>query len=128
MENQYKKSFDEWNNCKKNINYNFKRVAPRSGEVWICDFGINIGFEIDGKENFKRPALIIKSFGKNGAVIVPLTNSEIKTYGYNIGERGNVNLTQIKFIDSKRLHRKIDRIEGEIINKLKDKLFQILKD
>jgi len=121
------KDFDSWNENKKQIEIRINRPVPRLGEIWICDFGLNIGFEIDGKEDFKRPALIISVF-TGGAIILPLTSKfKNKKFNFNLGKRGPVNLTQVRFMDAKRFHRKIDLIDQDILLKVKDRLINILK-
>jgi mRNA-degrading endonuclease toxin of MazEF toxin-antitoxin module len=127
MENEYFKDFDSWNENKKQIETRINRPSPRLGEIWICDFGLNIGFEIDGKEDFKRPALVISVF-TGGAIILPLTSKfKNKKFNFNLGKRGPVNLTQVRFMDAKRFHRKIDLIDQDILLKVKDRLIDILK-
>ena len=67
------KDFDKWNKNKKELeNASIKKyVHPK--EIWWCSLGVNIGAEIDGKnENFERPIIVMKVYNKETMVILPL--------------------------------------------------------
>jgi len=89
---------------------------------------LNIGYEIDGKEqNFIRPVLVLIGFGKNGGIVLPLTTSNKKSkFLIKINNKSNVNITQVRYLDSRRFYRFIYFLEktdlGNIIFKVK-KLF-----
>lgn len=75
--------------------------------------GQNIGVETNGKnQGFERPALVIKVFNQNSALIAPIS-SKIKSDKYKVefvngeGEENIVNLSQLKTISSQRFIRKI---------------------
>ena len=80
----HKKNFNEWNEKKKEIHNNIskkdildKKVYFKDREVWWVSIGINIGFEIDGKNHdFERPVLIIKKINKNQFWGLPLTSKD----------------------------------------------------
>jgi len=119
------KNFDKWNEQKKNIENN-NRISIRRGSVWFCNFGLNIGYEIDGKdESFLRPALVLKSFGKGGGIVIPLTSSQKQNkYLISINDKSFVNITQIRYLDSKRFYRFVCILEKmkfkEIIIQIKN--------
>lgn len=121
------KDFDDWNNKKKDINFSQKRVIPKKGEIWFCNFGVNMGFEIDGKGiDFERPGLVLCSFFENGALVVPLTSKKKKSkFNFCIGERGFVNLTQIKYVDTKRFKRKIGEVDNALLRLIKERFIKI---
>ena len=107
-----KKDFDKWNSRKKELNggqSNFYRAR----DIRWCSLGINIGFEQDGKnQTYRRPVLVIKGFSSNVCLIVPLTTStKINPYHINIGvisgKDNFVIISQIRLIDTKRLHDRI---------------------
>ena len=64
MISEYIKDFDKWNNSKKLINENNRQVFGYPREVWWCSLGVNVGSEIDGKneEDFKRIQNAFKNF------------------------------------------------------------------
>lgn len=123
-----KREFDKWSILKKQIDGAFVNKQVRSGEIWICRIGKNIGFEIDGKgDEFSRPVLIIKSYGTTGAIILPLTSTNKESvFQYVLKEWGTVKLTQIRFLDSRRFTRMIGIITKKELIKLRIELFKII--
>ncbi len=119
------KDFDTWNKNKKELEKApiTKYVHPR--EIWWCSLGLNVGAEIDGKnENFERPVIIMKVYNKETAVILPLTTKE-KTdrFHYKVQTEERViwaKLSQMRVISNKRLLRKVDVLDEKIFNELKN--------
>lgn len=114
-----KKDFDSWCVRKKEIN----EVQPnfyKEREIRWCSLGINIGSEQDGtSKSYRRPVLVIKGFSRNVCLILPLTTSISKNpYYFPIGKiegkESSVILSQIRLIDTKRLHDSLG-----YVNKLK---------
>jgi mRNA interferase MazF len=66
--------FDKWNEEKKYLHSISERkdIFINPGEVWYIKMGINIGFEQNGKKEFRRPVLVIKKIG-NMFLCMPLT-------------------------------------------------------
>jgi mRNA-degrading endonuclease toxin of MazEF toxin-antitoxin module len=126
--------FDNWNNLKKlihkkeiNDEFNF-----HSGDIWWTTLGINIGKEINGKnETFERPVLILKVINKHTLYVLPLTskNSFTDKYHYKVnyedGESGVVVFSQMRVVGSNRLLRKLSRINKKDLEEVK-KLFMLL--
>jgi mRNA interferase MazF len=112
------KDFDNWNTKKKNLNTveieNLLNFHER--EIWWCALGINIGVEMDGKnDDFERPVLIIKKFNKQMALVVPLTKSERETkYHYKLNladdKDSSVVLSQLRLLSGERFLRLIKKI------------------
>ena len=123
------KNFDLWNERKKDIDKS-KTNFYRARDIRWCSLGMNIGFEQDGtSQNYRRPVLIIKGFSVHVCLIVPLTTSTKKNpYHMSIGEisgkKAFVILSQIRLIDTKRLH---DRLSVLDINKF-EKIRKALKE
>jgi mRNA interferase MazF len=110
------KNYTNWHICKTLLeSENFEvRKKPKFSErdIWWCSFGENVGYEQDGKhENFERPVLVLKKFSQDMLLGAPLTTSEKDhplRVPYTIGEIvGSVNLTQIRTLSVKRLHRRM---------------------
>ncbi|NCT54623.1 type II toxin-antitoxin system PemK/MazF family toxin [Candidatus Falkowbacteria bacterium] len=105
----------EWS--KKKIEINNSNKYPRffkEREIWWASIGSNVGSEEDGKNNdFERPVLILKKFNKDLIITIPLT-SKIKEsvfyYDLKTPNFGSVILSQLRVFSSKRLRRKIIRI------------------
>ena len=125
------KDFDSWNKLKKSVNK--KEVGDdfnfHAGDVWWTTFGLNIGKEMDGKnETFERPVLILKVINKHTMYVLPLTSKDhfADKYHYNVsyeeGGGGTVVFSQIRVISSNRLLRKFSRISKNDLQKIK-KLF-----
>ena len=128
------KEFDNWNDLKKlihkkeiNNEFNF-----HAGDVWWTTFGVNIGKEINGKnETFERPVLIIKVINKHTLYVLPLTSKDHFTdkyhskVNYEEGGGGVVVFSQMRVISSNRLLRKLSKIGKDDLRKVK-KLFVLL--
>ena len=130
---KYIKDFDEWNLEKQKIHYkkDGKKFWFEEREVWWCSFGVNIGVEIDGKtKNFNRPALIVRVFNKGGLYVLPITTKRkddkfhflLKDFSERQKDFNSVVLTQLKFISSKRLLRKIDVVSKNEFSQIKERV------
>ncbi len=119
------KNFQKWHEFKTFVNNkSFNIPYFRIQQIWWCSLGINIGYEQDGKnKNFERPVLILKKFSKDVLLILPITSSDKQgMYYYQFihnDKKYSVILSQIRLISSKRLLRKIRRIDNEDFDKIK---------
>ena len=127
----HKKDFDNWNEKKKQLHATSPKVYFHEREVWWCSLGINIGFEQDGKsDKFSRPVVILKTYSINAALVVPLTTRDKKgAYYFDVGKIGGKDakavLSQIRFIDKRRLIKKLDVVNKDLFEKLKSAIIQI---
>ena len=119
------KDFDSWNKRKKEINeFPINRfVHPR--EVWWCSIGINIGAEIDGKnENFERTVIVMKVYNTETLLVLPITSKpKDDEFHHKITTDQKtvwVKLTQPRVISSKRLLRKVDVLHEEEFEALRN--------
>jgi mRNA interferase MazF len=127
------KDFDSWNAEKKLVD---KRIVDRTlffhaREVWWCNAGLNIGVEVDGKnENFERPMLIIKKFNADLVWVLPLsTKDKNNSYYYKLHHeiiKSSVVLSQLKSMSTKRLLRKIGMISESDFREVIFRLQKIL--
>ncbi len=126
------KDFDEWNNQKKILHENGENKFYHPRDIWWCRLGLNIGFEQDGKDkDFERPALVLKSFGKNICLIVPLTTSVKKhpcriSIGIVDGKEATAILSQIKIVDTKRFVEKIEVLNKEKFTEIQNRIKGLL--
>lgn len=110
------KDFDSWNEIKKKVHNRERSVFCNTREIWWCSLGVNIGSEEDGKNDlFERPVVILKVFNKDIVRVAPLTSKEKddkyhKQISYE-NRSGSVILSQIKTISTKRLSRKLCRLD-----------------
>ena len=118
------KSFDAWNEIKKKTNAEEPRLYTVR-EIWWCRFGANIGTEQDGSgEWYVRPCIILRGFGPNACLIVPLTTSTREhslrvSIGMVDGQEARANLSQIRVIDTRRLERKIGFLSKEMFARVR---------
>lgn len=108
--------YDMWNMLKKKLNTKTTPIYANTREIWWCSFGLNIGTELYGKhELFERPILILKVFNKETLKVVPLTTKGASKQFYTPVTYGTTtsyaSFTQVKTISTKRLSRKIGRID-----------------
>lgn len=118
------KDFDSWNEIKKKTEAEQARLYTVR-EIWWCRFGLNIGTEQNGKgEWYVRPCVILRGFGPDACLVVPLTTSPRKhalriSIGEIEGEEAKANLSQIRVVDTKRLEEKIGFLNVDIFSKLR---------
>lgn len=128
------KDFDKWHTVKIETNKISSKAFCHKREVWWCNMGANIGYEIDGKgEYFTRPVLIIAKFNLDMCLVVPFTTN-IKKNKYYIyagiftGKKSYAIMSQMRLIDRRRLRDKIDLLSREkfteIISFIKDDIFK----
>ena len=135
MSKEYSKDFDAWNKTKKQVDADVREVFGYPREVWWCSLGVNIGSEIDGKnENFERPVIILRVYNKETMLVLPTTGRakedkfhlplEIDGQNPETKERYKklvyVKLTQARVISNKRLLRKVDVIGDKDFERIKD--------
>ena len=126
------KDYSKWHDVKSQVNKEDNGPGFSEREIWFCALGSNIGSEQDGfGDNYLRPVLIVKKFNKESCLIVPLTKT-IKDgvhyfcFSYKEGMLSNAILSQIRFVDSKRLRYKTGYISGAVFLNLKEKLKQLI--
>lgn len=122
------KDYNDWNNLKKTI-AKVNRTFFDKGEVWFATLGKNIGDEEDGKNiNFERPILILRKFNNNIFIAVPLTsqNKDGKYYKKIVSFDSTVILSQVRLLDSKRLLRKIGKVEAVELKEIKKLVGKII--
>ena len=118
------KGYDSWNEVKKKTNAEQPRLYTVR-EIWWCRFGVNIGTELDGKgEWYVRPCVIMRGFGPDACLVVPLTTSPRRhalrvSIGSVEGQEARANLSQLRVVDTRRLERKIGFLEKSVFSKLR---------
>lgn len=126
-----KKDFYNWHLKKSTIHEIGKRPLFCEREIWYCHWGINVGFEQDGRgKGFLRPVVILKKFNQAIFWGVPLTKT-IKNNSFNYifyfnSVLNSALLSQLKLIDSKRLSHKMGILSELDYLKLKEKLKALL--
>jgi len=113
----YKKDHDNWNVFHKNLDSNDNIPFFKEREVWWTVLGINVGHEEDGKgEQYSRPFLILRKFGKYTFAGIPLsTTKKISRLHYRFvfieGVESVALLGHNRSFDSRRLLEKIGTVD-----------------
>ena len=121
-------SFDQWNIVKKEIHNNkSQNIGFNEQDIVFLSIGKNIGYESYGKgEEFLRPVIILKKFGKYSFLGIPLSSKIKEGYFYhpiNFKNRDNIALiNQIKTFDTKRIKYKIGYLSKAQFKQLKLKI------
>lgn len=127
-----KKEFDRWNEKKKWVHDKTNIPYFKDGEVWWIYLGVNVGIETDGKgEEFVRPVLILKKYNHYSFLAIPLsTSNTINKYKISIGtinqKQATINISQMRNIDSRRLTKKICKLNKTIFEEIKTKASQVI--
>lgn len=121
------KNFQEWHLIKKLLENKEEKVYFHEREIWWCSFGVNIGFEEDGKnKQFERPALVLKKFNNDLLWVLPLTSvQKVGKYYFKINFRKRnsaVILSQLRIISGKRLLSKMHMIAKNDFEEIKKRV------
>ena len=118
--------FDMWNIEKKKINSSRNKFYINERQIWFTKMGINIGCEENGKENFSRPVLVTKKVGSLFFTVALTTKEKTGIFYYKIEDASFVILSQVKVMDKNRFERKIDKIEGNKFEIIKQKITELI--
>ena len=118
------KDFDRWNEEKKKTHGEKPRLYTVR-EIWWCRLGVNVCTEQDGRgEWYVRPCLILRGFGPNACLVIPLTTS-VREHPLRVpvgiidGREARANLSQLRVVDTRRLERKIGFLDKETFTKIR---------
>jgi len=105
------------------------KVVFKQGEIWWCSLGFNLGEEIFGKgEKYTRPVLIYKKFTSNSFLGLPLTTNGKKGSWYveitHAGRRSFVMLNQARILDKKRLTKRMNTLDKNDFNRVKERFLE----
>src|SRR3989344_4833044 len=125
------KAFDKWNEVKKETHSEKPRLYTVR-EIWWCRLGVNVGSEQDGGAAlFLRPVVIMRGFGSDACLVVPLTTSAREhplriPVGDVQGEKARANISQIRVIDTRRLVEKVGFLDERLFLELKKHVKSLL--
>jgi len=126
------KNFNEWNEVKKFTENKPDTFGVHEREIWWVSFGVNIGVETDGKNQyFDRPALILRKFNRQMVWLLPITTQEKnekfhERFSFDEGVYF-VTLTQIRTVSTKRFLRKIGMLPQEDFDRIKTRVIEFLQ-
>jgi len=121
------KDFDRWNRLKKAINAADEdaRLYFHAGDIWWVHLGVNVGYEIDGKQrDFSRPVIVLKKYNQYSFLALPLTtNPAPNRWRVPIGlvarSPAFAVLSQLRNLDSQRLIEKKGHVPPDLLTALK---------
>jgi|TARA_R110002033_G_scaffold63018_1_gene113918 mRNA interferase MazF len=116
--------FDEWNEIKKELTKNERKLGIKSREIFWANIGQNIGYEQNGKgKNFVRPVIVVRKLTKDLFLGIPTTttlredNDYFHKFKYTIYNNEVLNVSalilQVKVFSIKRIMNKIGMINKE---------------
>ena len=120
----YEKKFQKWSELKTIINDKKGTRTFNEREIWWASLGVNVGYELDGKnQSFDRPILIIKKTSHHTFIGLPLT-SQLRKHPtrieFNFNQRPQVAiLEQIRLFDAKRLNNIMGQLSDEEFNRIR---------
>jgi len=128
----YRDRFNEWNSLKKNIHQKQQIIGFREKDILFVQVGQNVGYEVYGKgADFLRPVLVLKKFGKDTFLGIPLSKQpkEGKFYfqfNYKKDIISTALLTQCRIFDAKRIRYRSGYIKQSDYEKLWEKLLKVI--
>ena len=128
----HKNTYDQWNGLKQQINSKNQIMGFREKDILFISIGKNIGFESYGKgEEFLRPVVVVKKFGKDSFYAIPLTSKRREGYfyfsfSYKIGIISTALLSQARIFDSKRVKYRSGQIHQKDFEELMNKFVNVI--
>lgn len=125
------KDFDKWNEFKKKLEKQDKKLIFKEWEIWWTSIWLNTKAESCWKwPEFRRPVLIIKKLSHSTCIIIPLS-TKIKNgtwfANYEInGIKYTALLYQIKMLHINRFTKRELKLNKESFNSIKKKLKKLL--
>lgn len=126
--------YDEWNEVKKEVQTNKRKLGLKPRDIFWAKIGENVGYEQNGKgKNFARPVIVIRKLTKDLFIGIPTTTTIRDDgdyfYKFNYLDKNKKKLEvsalilQMKVFSIKRIMNKIGMIDKEnfevILNKVK---------
>lgn len=124
------KDFDGWNEEKKQTESETARLYTVR-EIWWCQLGVNVGSEQNGKgERFLRPCVIVRGFGADACLVIPLTTSPKEhrlrmPIGAVQDKEAKANLSQLRIVDTRRLVEKVGFLNKDVFEELKRRIREL---
>ena len=124
--------YDKWNEVKKELSQNKRKLGLKPREIFWAKLGQNIGYEQNGKgENFARPIIVVRKLTKDLFLGIPTTttiresNDYFHTFEYQTKEmqtlRVSALILQLKVFSIKRVMNKIGMVHKEDFEQIIEK-------
>lgn len=107
MDKQGNKDFKGWIKVKEKTHNDQSQRSFKTGDIWWCKIGENVGSEICGKGNdFLRPVLVVKKLSRENFIGVPLTSKEhTGTWYVPFSFRNNIQYAVISQVENISVYR-----------------------
>lgn len=122
----YIKKFAEWLGLKEKVHSATHKVPfVKQFEIYWVHMGVNIGSEIDGKNNqFSRPGIVFKKLSHDFYFIIPTTTQKKEGSWYVEFNQGGRKiyacLHQARVVDYRRLTNRVGHLDDEDRKRISD--------
>ena len=126
------KGFDKWNEIKKALSKVSTIRGFKEREIFYAMIGQNVGFEQNGTGNkFIRPVVILKKLNRYSFYAVPLSSTQKRNrfyfaFTFKDDVESVAILSQVRFMDAKRLLNKIGMISKDDFEQLKEEIKKVM--
>lgn len=128
------KRFLGWIGIKQKLDgHDYRPPLTSEGDLWWCAVGENVGVEISGKsDNFTRPVIILKKFGRLGFLGIPTTTKKRVGSWYvafvHKGISETAMLSQARIFSYKRLDRKMGTLDDADFHNVKEAYVRLFSE
>lgn len=118
---------------KKETEHGNAPVFFKERDIFWVRVGENVGFEQNGKgDEFQRPVIIVKKYSPHMFLGIPLSTtyregSFFYPFSFEEGRMSTALLIQHKLFSSKRLMKKIGKINMGNFSEMKEKLVELIR-
>lgn len=126
------KNFESWHQLKTQLDSIENAPLFHECEVWWCSIGMNIGYELYGKDDkFVRPILILRKYSHYTFFGLPLTSKQKpdrKAYyplAFQKGQ-GSLILDQGRTFDCRRLVKRMGKISDSKVIAIREALREFI--
>jgi mRNA interferase MazF len=126
------KDFDGWNRLKSTLQNAHSGPTFKEREIWWCSVGVNLGYEVDGKNQFyNRPVLILRKFNRSVFYGVPLSTQlkENNPFYFQFHWKDktvSALVSQMRLFDSKRLTDPMGKLSEEQFTAVKNAVKRLI--
>lgn len=126
------KKFNEWNEVKKTTDTDTNKIFFKERDIFWMKIGENIGHEQNGKgDKFQRPVVVVKKYSRDMFLGIPLTSTRRDgSFFFQFEFNEDIStalLVQHKLFSTKRIIKKMGKINENDFGKLKKKLIKLIK-
>ncbi len=117
------KDFDNWSDLKQKLDARERGRSFNERELWWCSIGVNVGFEVFGKNAFfNRPVLVLRKFSRFTFLGAPTTsNCDERPFRIPISlndKHSLVILDQARCFDSRRLMNRMGTLPEDAFSRV----------